>query len=110
MSKKTRAPEIHMVGLVPDSDGNYLAPNFKESARQLVAFIQGRGEFLGMLDTQGLNHALVNVTDPTLVDELREQSFVERVPLAGSEKDIGPFRNVQTHKVDEEKIGAELTL
>ncbi|MBP7721503.1 MAG: hypothetical protein KA155_03100 [Alphaproteobacteria bacterium] len=108
MSKKTPSPEMYMIGLVPDADGNFAAPNFRKSAQELVAFIQGRGEFLGILDGQQLNYALVNIIDHSLVEGLHQQSFVARV--AGLDKDIGPLRKVSFHPVDEEKIGAELTI
>lgn len=110
MSKNGHAPEIHMIGLVTDTNGSYIAPTFRKSTQDLVAFIQGRGEFLGMLDGQQPNYALVNIIDPGLVDDLHEQSFVERAPLASSHKDMGPFREATFHPVNEEKIGAEFTL
>jgi hypothetical protein len=110
MSKNGHAPEIHMIGLVPDADGRYLAPNFKKSTGELVAFIQGRGEFLGMLDGQKLDYALVNITDPGLVADLEKQDFIARVPFPGMHKDMGPFRDSFIYPIDEEKIGVELTL
>jgi hypothetical protein len=109
MSKNSPAPELYLVGLLTDTNCNHRKPTFNKSASQLIEFVGNRAEVLGILDTGHLGHALVNITDPSLVDELEEQDFVQRI--AGSFKDISPLRDVRLQPVDnEQKFGVELTL
>ncbi|MCE7887824.1 MAG: hypothetical protein DYH13_10040 [Alphaproteobacteria bacterium PRO2] len=106
---KNGAPKIHFVELVTDKNGPLFEPTFNTSTQKLVAFLQGRGEFLGMLDGKELNGALVNI-DSTLAAELHEQDFVARLPIAGAHKSIHPLHDIDVPSFDEGKIATALTL
>ncbi len=77
------------IGLVADATDNPENPTFSKSHQELIAFIGVRATATGWHgNDEAEGWFVIDVKDPTLVEDLYKQSFVDQFPVPGDHPEV----------------------